>query len=611
MAHKALIFATLLIIIFTYLPGIFGSGESVHSGDLLIYEVSPSSYPKSHMDYVCLINRGNQIFNLSGTYITDFEGEIRLSGELKPGNRYYVAENSTSFIRYMGFAPNLVYPQHTRFALSNTGDEVALFENGKIEDIVVYGRSSYSGAGWTGSPVNITTGHVLRRETLDYTNSSRDWTNFHRIGQSDFKEMKSKSRIEIFAFPDSSNEVIRYLHGARKRVQIETYTFTSLKIERTLENLTDVGVNVSILLEGQPVGSIPLKEMYVVEHLYEKGANIYFMDSGGGRHARYIYIHSKFIVRDEKDVLVSTENLDVTSMEPCGNRGYGVIVHDTKMATYFEDIFKDDTKRVQDIKQYRGEYKYVTCNFSHRLEAKTSHFNPVNLTAALETVIAPDYALQEFDKFADSENDFYVEALYIKDYALSKLYHKTNAILAEHTIKGYNMKKFHVQGLRLLHAKLVIGTESILVGSMNLGLSSMTKNREASLIIHGKNAVSFFKKVFLHDLNGGNNGLSIIKISKKSNGIWVSIAPTGKKAKEYRIYVDNKLVYDGKNSKVKINVNPGTHTVKCITTFEDGTKDTFIRKIEVESPKKEINIKYLLVILVFAGFLYKIWKRKG
>ena len=612
MANKVILIGALALLL---LSTGFSYENANSESHLLIYEVSPYSYSGKNLDYVCIINSGESEIDIGNYYLTDFEGYLHLHGVLKPMQRIYIVQNRTSFIRVFGSYPDYTYKDlkyNGTFSLSNKGDEVALMKGGKIDDMLVYGQSNYRGNGWNGEPINISQGHVLRRRSLQDTNSKEDWTNYHLIGQSDFAPINDYTKVEIFTYPDDRNELFRFVNQAKKEILIESYTLSNPHLEKILEEEIRDGVKVKILLEGSPVGGISKEEKSVVQGIYSAGGKVYFMISGGKVHNRYTYVHSKFIIVDEKYALISTENFDEKSIAPCGNRGYGVIVWNESVAKYLTAIFRDDTKSVEDIKIYSGEFKGINLEEENDVQMRSRRFNPMNITASISLAIAPDYSLDKFDQFINSQRWVDVEALYVKDYALSEIYDKSRRILVNYPTQGYNMREFNGENklLRMLHAKLLIGDNSVLVGSMNFGYSSMTRNREVSIIIKNVTAVNYFENVFNYDWSKHENLVALMSIKKIGNSVTVDLSHSTGDIKEYRVYVDGKLRYEGKNMKITLNLNDGKHRIKAVIVDSSGNNDEVEMTVTIRH-EVTIDPRLILILLIFAVFAYKVWKGHG
>ena len=616
MANKALILSIIFTLVLNLNP-IFGMGSEISEShpELLIYEVSPYSYSGTHLDYVCIENFGSASLNLNNYFLTDFEGYLALNGTIKPHQKMYIAENSTSFYKFFGFHPDWTYSEirvNGTFSLSNSGDTVAIVNSKGLVDLVAYGNINYTGPGWQGNPVNVHQGYVIRRCCPVDTNTSEDWLTYHKIGQSDFSPISDFARIEVFALPDSRGEILRFIRDTKSTLEIEMYTMTSSNIGSVITSLLDRGVSVRILLEGSPVGGIPELEKVLVQSIYEHGGRIFFMVNGNGRYNRYTFVHTKFIVRDGESVMILTENMDLSSLSPCGNRGYGVIIHSRKIAKYIEGVFQDDIKTVQDIVEYRGEYSNLSANIAGDIEYRRNMFSPLNISANLTLVLSPDYAYSLLRNFVDENRRIDVEALYLKGYPLSLIYPKASRILVEHPLKGYDMKKFNADAkyLKHLHAKLLIGDRSVFVGSMNFGNNSLWKNRELSVIIEDPHAVKFFRKVFDYDWKDYVRPFLISRVNVAGSRIIVNMSVSTGKELKYFVYLDGNLVYKGSERVITIPANPGRHTLELVAEDMYGVRDREIKIIYIPQ-QSEFNLDIAPYILIFTVFLYYVWKNHG
>jgi phosphatidylserine/phosphatidylglycerophosphate/cardiolipin synthase-like enzyme len=605
----------LLLIILITLPYSQGVKNEERNANILIYEVSPYPYPKTHMEYVCIINPSNRNISLNGYYITDFEGKLMLHGYIKPHSKIYIGENISSFFRFMGFYPNYTYSKikEGNFLLANKGDEVALYHNSKMIDIVIYGKSKYNGTGWKGESVKITQGHIIRRYNLIDTNSSKDWSNYHTIGQSDFKPVKFKSSIEIFPYPDKRGEVLRFISNAHKYILVETYTMSSMDFEKTLERKISRGVKIDILLEGSPVGGINDAEKYIIQRLYNKGATIKLMINNPreGIYDRYSFIHAKFIIVDGIKTLISTENFGV-SLSPCGNRGYGVIVRNKNFTEYMENVFYDDFKNVQDIKEYSGYFENISWKAESKVELRRGTFSSINLTVWIEPILAPDFSPTLFRDFIAEQKNIKIEALYIDRYVWNMVKNKTSYALVEYPRSGENVRKFDgfYHNIPYLHAKLMIGDSSIFVGSMNFGISSITKNREVSLIIKSPTAANYLSKIFQYDWVGEYKPVAVCEIHRTSYGITIDMSKSLGEIKEYMVYVDGKIVYHGKNPTYNLKMNNGVHKIKIVVVDKWNNESEIEESIDVQN-EGFFDMRILIFLIFVTFFLYKVWKNHG
>jgi len=118
---------------------------------LLIIEIMPAF----EMEYVMLRNFALSPIDLAGMKLSDGEGTLVFGHLLiDPGDVQVVCGNLSLFERIhdkhpaIGFDdPSLV--KKGRFILADAGDEVFLIDaSSSIIDVLAYGASDYSGAGW-------------------------------------------------------------------------------------------------------------------------------------------------------------------------------------------------------------------------------------------------------------------------------------------------------------------------------------------------------------------------------------------------------------------------------------------------------------------------------
>ncbi len=601
MENKALIIALFLL----FAGGGVAKAPASH---IIIYELSPYSYPGTNMDYVCIYNPTDNPVALDGVRITDFEGNVYLNGSIAPHSKIYIAENQSSFRNFFGFPPNYTFASLSHsgtFALANHGDELAIMQGTKILDLVVYGNSKYSGEGWLGPPVAIREGHILRRVGED-TDRASDWSTYHRIGQSDFHNIVVHADVELLTLPDDRDEILRFIREAKRSLSIEMYTISDERVVNELVEKRRNGVNISILVEGAPVGGMKNRERFALHRLRDAGITVKIMVSDFGAHSRYSFLHAKFMVADSKKALVMTENMD--SLSPCGNRGFGVIIRNQRIAEYLENVYRDDSKNVQDIRSYDNLMFHTPP--SENMELRKNVFEPLNITADISFVLSPDFSVDAFKNFAVNQKSLDVEAMYLRDDALKEVYPRVSRILVQYPVNGYSMKEFNGKPMhvRMLHGKLMIGTNAVLLGSMNFGNYAMTQNREVSVVIHSPTAVEYYENVFNHDWNVHPGPEANMHVSIKGSVIKIDLSKSRGAVNKYEVYIDGKLVYSGKNGRITLRLSPGAHTVMGKVVSENG-EDSAYRKINIEN--RSFDFRLILFFVIFAAFFHKLWKNHG
>ncbi len=133
--------------------------------------------------------------------------------------------------------------------------------------------------------------------------------------------------IPVFS-PEDGNEIIEFIDGAEESLDIEVYLFTSYDVHDAVVRAHDRGVKIRILLEAEPMNNAN-DEMYI--RLAGEGISVKYY--GGKR------MHSKFIIRDGKEVLVGSHNFSYSALNK--NREASVIISGSAVKEFI-DVFEED-----------------------------------------------------------------------------------------------------------------------------------------------------------------------------------------------------------------------------------------------------------------------------
>ena len=217
--------------------------------------------------------------------------------------------------------------------------------------------------------------------------------------------------------------------------------------------------------------------------------------------------------------------------------------------------------------------------------------------------------VEYFKRFLDEQKSVDIEALYIDDDVWKEISNKVHRILVESSDKErigriFNGKPHYIRGL---HAKLIIGNSGLLVGSMNLGISSMENNRELSLWITNKKAIEYLNKIFDYDWREEYTPKGVMNIKIDEERVQIDLSKSKGEIEEYRVYIDGNLVYEGRNRRIKCTLKEGTHTVKVVLVDRWGNVDVVEGKITINK-RVRVDIRIFVSILIFAVFFYKVWK---
>ncbi len=575
-------FMTIFILasLLTITHGVFTYFDNIASSSLLITEIYPNTATKNELDeYVVITNPCTRSVNIEGWSITDNEGKIIFPPfSLAPGGTIYVTRNASVFVGQMSNVKNFPVFEYGsdsevsqiqtegRFALRNRGDEVILQDKrGREVDVVIYGDSSYKGAGWRDEPLRKPgEGMIYKRKDRD-TNQCKDWL-LLPFGAS----YHVPERISFYGFatafvsPDCSFSVLqREIDNASSSLYVNLYQFENPYLMDVVLDALNRGVNVSLLLEGNPVGGIKDEELFIAKQIKERGGAVRFSEDTFINHAKYTVI-------DNETAIVMTENWKNTGI-PCdnsfGNRGWGIVIKNERVAEYFKEVFFDDFYRGKefstDIKGFNLNLKTKVKTMEIPEGSYAPVFEPLTLYCnfTLTPVLAPDAAMtsildminsaeesvfvQQFSTgrfWGDEANPFIaalIEAarrgcevkvlLDSRDYNLNNWNDNDEAIAWMNEVASRENLELEAKladldslGLAKIHNKgLIVDGEKVLITSLNWNANSIY-NREAGIILEHEGIASFYKHVFLHDWNvpvkgGSEEGAQKMRI------VWVAM----------------------------------------------------------------------------------------
>jgi hypothetical protein len=355
---------------------IFETNSSNIDKEVLIVEIFYNTHPKINNEFITFYNPSSENIDISGWYITKnpYKTKTEQTKIVFPNSTIfvsktylYITENASAYAWEIGKKPDFEYNVNSRFdvpqmlfkknfTLGNSGEVVALKDcyNHTI-DIIVYGKCNYNGSGWIGASVPSCRNGILIKRNIDEngtyidTNCSNDWLNLRRygIGQSDFSFviMPFYGEVKTFVSPDSSFKIIvDELRNAKDSIYLNIYEFTNFFLCNELINAILRNVSVNILLEGSPVGGITDEEKYILNKIANYGGNIRFIvnDIDKNIYKRYVFNHGKYLIIDNKTVIVEScnwANTGVPKDPSYGNREWGIVVKNESIANFFFMFF--------------------------------------------------------------------------------------------------------------------------------------------------------------------------------------------------------------------------------------------------------------------------------
>jgi len=565
--------------IFSFQIEIKNTNPEKNSKKLLISELYYHSRPGLYNEFIKIINPTDQKINISGWYITNEPFKIKTDQNkiifpkntvISEKSQIILTENAYNFYFETGEKPDFEYNYDTdpqisqmiskkKFIMSNKGKAIALKDSfNHTIDFLTYGNNTIFRNFWIGSSIPLLKqGFVLKRnfnkdcEPID-TNSSFDWINIkpYIIGQSTFgiEEIKVNGEIITFISPDSSfNAIVNEIRNANESIFLNIYEFTDPFLCDELIKVLLKGISVNIFLEGSPIGGISEEERFILRRISNYGGKIRFIVSDKEKmvYARYVFNHAKYLIIDNKTVIVESCNWGKTGVPKnptYGNREWGIVIKNKKVADYFLKVFFDDWNpnrcdsysiEVMNFKICADFYldEWV-CRGSYEPQFETKKFLG---NSTIIPVLSPDTSYEAICDMIDSANNsIYIQQLYIyKNWSNSvspfvkKLIRKANQGVKikviinynpyyESTNKNCNLTKKYLEkhGIRVkyiytnwsiftnVHNKgMIVDNKSVLISSINWNENSVTRNREVGVIVENKDIAKYFAEIFSYDWN--------------------------------------------------------------------------------------------------------------
>lgn len=499
----------------------------VSCGAVQIIEFCPDPYQADDMDeYIVVSGTGS----LDGIAISDNHGGFRFPAGTIINGTLTVARSGPAFEKTHGSLPDYEWQNYSpqvpdvvpggTLRLANTRDELMVYENSRLVQKIT----------WPGD--------VQPREGQVHFLENGVWDPRPlMLGQSRLApETFENVTVTAFVSPDSSLTVFsRAVASAQYRVLVNVYELSSANITGTLIDAEKRGVDVEILLEGGPVGGISSEEKAAIWRLNQSGIPVFEMTTSESGHAPYRYDHAKYVVIDDRAVLVTSENFGHSGFPPkgeTGNRGWGVYLEDPRIAAYFKDIYLTDTRGPAIVPVYGSEGPAEV----YTVVSYPAPFAPVTFTGARVTpVIAPDTSSAITGMLESAQDSIEIEQVYITNESKTRLnpylatainasrrgvhvrvlldsyWYNTedtadndemvaliNRIAAsEHLPLEARCVDLEASGLEKIHNKgVIVDDRAVLVSSINWNTNSPGFNRETGVIVDQPEVARYFRTVF-------------------------------------------------------------------------------------------------------------------
>ncbi|MFO8109379.1 MAG: phospholipase D-like domain-containing protein [Thermoplasmata archaeon] len=335
--------------------------------------------------------------------------------------------------------------------------------------------------------------------------------------------------VRLFTSPDSSYQVLMdFFNDTESELLIATYQFNCQHISERVSALASENINVTVIVDGQPVGDISTSTLSSLNRIKSAGGSINAIEWEDNT-----FFHGKYMIRDRSHVLITSENFGRNgfSREPTwGNRGWGMIVNSTSLADYYRDIYLHDLNLSSAISPdvLLTPYEPVTGYYKPRFQSEELHdlfrFTPVT---------APETSYKLIDMIQSAKYTIHVQQYYIRNWG--QYPNPLVEALKEAAGRGVEVKiqmdstYFHIddnkdmvnqlnqyaekrdlelearlmeyrQGFQSVHNKgMIVDGSKVLISSINWNENSYSNNREIALIVENRDVGQYFSNIFLTD----------------------------------------------------------------------------------------------------------------
>lgn len=333
------VFALMLLLLLSVPSMPVQATEVEGGGEVIVYRVC-ASYPG---EFISLANHGPPV-DVQGWRLSDGEGSVIINVSLVlPTGGGLTWSAAGSFFQAL-YPDERCVPNDGRsvilkgsLKLADAGDQVFLFDaEGELKDVVYYGNVEPQDP-WAGPPAVLRKGNVMTR-----TSSGVGPENWETAVPGLYSETSPTFQAEVIPllYPENAlPELVRQIDNARNSIALACYLMENWTLARHLTGACARGVEVTILLEGRPVGGVSENGAAIAYHLQDAGAKVWTMRSGES-FRRYDYLHAKYAIFDQERLFVSSENMADSSFG--SNRGWAAIVESEQLCSYAESVFQRD-----------------------------------------------------------------------------------------------------------------------------------------------------------------------------------------------------------------------------------------------------------------------------
>jgi uncharacterized repeat protein (TIGR01451 family) len=263
---------------------------------------------------------------------------------LPPMTGIWLTRDAAAFEISFGYPASYEMASWLSGGLSNDGDEVILLNGqGQVIDALVFEGGNRFIEGWSGDAVypyagsgNFgSEGQVIWRMPNEIsglpirdTDTAADWIQYasdpvqgRRVRYPGWDidlfywplSVTEEANVIVGIAPDHAGEVfLQAIEQAQTSIEAEFFDLKHYTITLALAEKASQGVDVVLLLEGEPAGGISDQEKWACQQIEAAGGQCWFMfnenSPGVNIFDRYTNLHSKFVLIDRSEVLISSQN---------------------------------------------------------------------------------------------------------------------------------------------------------------------------------------------------------------------------------------------------------------------------------------------------------------
>ena len=384
-------------------------------------------------------------------------------------------------------------------------------------------------------------GHTV--DTISYTDAPEgelatatgDGLAWEPVGATDYSVTTGGSgHVRAFVLPDSPGIPVETLQRAESRLLLAGYTLTSRRVADALVAARERGIDVAVLVDGNPVGGLTRRQASVLDRLTAANVSVTVLT---GEAARYRYHHAKYAIADGR-ALVTTENWKPAGTGGHGSRGWGVVVRDARVVEGLADTFTADSSGRDGVAwpRFREGQSFEHADAPPANSSFPTRFPAERVrTERVELLAAPDNAERRVVSLVGNATEsvrvqqvsvggrsqpflsatlqaarrgaevkvLLSDAWYVREENRA-LVAWLNGVADSEDLPlsarvadpGGRYEKIHAKGV-------LVDGDSVLVGSLNWNNNSARQNREVALLLHGESVAGYYRAVFRADWLGG------------------------------------------------------------------------------------------------------------